>query len=101
MKKKIRLTEGDLHRIIKRTINEAFEGYNEDQWGDDFDDGLNHTKPNPFKKHIHPQWQNVYVDNKNNCIIQQRGDQFRRIPRNQDEDVKLIKRRANWNRKFE
>jgi hypothetical protein len=52
MKKKIRLTEGDLHRIIKRAINEAFEGYNEDQWGDDFDDGLNHTKPNPFKKAI-------------------------------------------------
>lgn len=32
--RRINLTEGDLHRIVKRVINEAFEGYNEDQWND-------------------------------------------------------------------
>lgn len=94
--RRIKLTEGDLHRIVKRVINEAFEDYNEDQWNDVYRlaDGTivqqrgngkskqfrrippkNATqKPNPFinYKDSQNQWNDAY-ETANGSIIQQRG----------------------------
>jgi len=53
MKRIIRLTEGDLHRIVKRSVNKILREYGSD--GPDFDDAYDENFDIDFENEFSPQ----------------------------------------------